>query len=323
MTSRISFILPGLVCLFLAGPFFFGQDRFNPLKGPYLGQTAVETPEIFLPGKISTGYDEGCSLFYRDALSFLWRTNRAGEFSLFLLEDREGRWQPPKTIKVFNDHSKVWDFTLDPSGDRIYFTSDRQAGTTGSNIWTIQLTGDEWQNPEMLDKSINSDWNDGYPSINRSGEIFFFRRDRENPSDCDIWSASSTADGFTEAARLPDPINTPFLEYDPFISPDGLFLIFVSNREGGVGKGDLYISFRNPGGEWSEPQNLGPEINSSEEDNRPSITTDGKYFFFTSQRIGVTKLPPGVPPARSMPGNGSLDIYWMKADFIGNMNQNR
>ncbi len=65
--------------------------------------------------------------------------------------------------------------------------------------------------------------------------------------------------------------------------------------------------------------NLGPRINSDAEEGHPSITLDGRYFFFTSNRVTNVHLPPGIPPAGSMPGGGSRDIYWMKADFIENL----
>jgi len=76
------------------------------------------------------------------------------------------------------------------------------------------------------------------------------------------------------------------------------------------------VSFRGDDGAWGPPRNLGPEVNSSAEENRPSVTLDGRYFFFTSNRASEVELPPGMPPARSMPGNGSRDIYWMTAGFL-------
>jgi hypothetical protein len=92
-------------------------------------------------------------------------------------------------------------------------------------------------------------------------------------------------------------------------------LIFALRRGGGFGEGDLYISFRTDGGDWSKPVNLGNQINSNAEENRPSVTLDGRHFFSSNNTVQV-KLPKGIPPASSMPGNGSRDIYWMTTDFI-------
>jgi Tol biopolymer transport system component len=293
------------------------QESFNPLRGPYMGQEAGDEPKIFLPGKISTGANEGCSFFYPGARSFLWRTIRNDESTLLLLEDRNGRWQPPRQVRFLEDDSLVWDFTLAPDGASVYFTSDRrQAGPELGNIWRARFESGEWRDPVLLGPEVNSDWNDSYPSVSRDGDLYFFRRDPLDPSDCDLYVARSGDAGLQPAVRLDPPVNSPSLEYDPFISPDGSYLIFSSRRLGGYGLGDLYISFWNDHDGWGEPINLGPEINSPAEENRPSITLDGRYFFFTSTRIERPELPPGVPPAGSMPGGGSRDIYWMKAHFI-------
>jgi hypothetical protein len=129
-------------------------------------------------------------------------------------------------------------------------------------------------------------------------------------------SAAPEGEGFRRARELEAPINSDSLDYDPLISADGRRLLFCSRRPGGYGEGDIYVSFRREDGSWDEPRNLGPEVNSPAEESRPSVTLDGRYFFFTSNRVAEVELPPGVPPARSMPGNGSRDIYWMTAGFM-------
>lgn len=111
-------------------------------------------------------------------------------------------------------------------------------------------------------------------------------------------------------------VNGESLDYDPFVAPDGTYLIFSSHRAGGYGESDLYISYKREGDGWNDPINLGPQVNSSAEENCPSVTLDGRYFFFTSNRNREANLLRGVPPATSMSGSGSRDIYWMKADPI-------
>ena len=63
-------------------------------------------------------------------------------------------------------------------------------------------------------------------------------------------------------------------------------MIFTSNRPGGYGFNDLYISVYNDNESWSDPINLGTIINSDFEDTYPLITFDGQYFFFTTQKSG-------------------------------------
>jgi hypothetical protein len=70
------------------------------------------------------------------------------------------------------------------------------------------------------------------------------------------------------------------------VHPDEDYILFNSNRAGGFGFNDVYVSFRNGSGEWAAPQNLGPDINTWFEDAHPVVTPDGRYFFFTTQRVG-------------------------------------
>jgi Tol biopolymer transport system component len=317
---RIAECLFFLAVLFATKVPVLAQESFNPLRGPYMGQRASGAPAIFLPGKISTGSNEGCSLFFSGARSFLWRTSSDGSNLLLLLEDKDGRWQPPRQVHIFDDHAGVWDFTLAPDGDWIYFTSDKESSKAArNNLWRVRLESGDFLKPEMLGLTVNSDWFDGYPSITREGDLYFFRRNPEELADCDLYVSYSENDRCKAAVRLGASVNTTSLEYDPFIAADGSYLIFSSDRPGGYGEGDLYISFLMEGKQWSEPVNLGPEINSAAEESRPSVTLDGQYFFFTSTRINEPTLPPGTPPARSMPGSGSRDIYWVTTDFVENL----
>jgi Tol biopolymer transport system component len=97
---------------------------------------------------------------------------------------------------------------------------------------------------------------------------------------------------------LDAPINTEHNEHDPFIAPDGSYLIFTSDRLGGFGSADLYICFRRNDDSWSQPKNMGPTINSNEYDYCAILSPDEKYFFFSSSRSG----------------NG--DVYWVDAKII-------
>ncbi len=87
-------------------------------------------------------------------------------------------------------------------------------------------------------------------------------------------------------------------EYDshPAISPDGKVLIFASDREGGIGGLDLYISKRNEDGSWASPENLGAEINTSEDEKSPFIATNGDLYF----------------SSRGYPGPGKYDLIKAK-----------
>ncbi len=85
----------------------------------------------------------------------------------------------------------------------------------------------------------------------------------------------------------------------PFIAPDDSYLIWDSERDGGYGRSDLYISFRQQDGSWGAAINMGDKINTALEDGFPNVTPDGKYLFFGRQ----------VSP-------GNSDIFWVDAQII-------
>jgi Tol biopolymer transport system component len=117
----------------------------------------------------------------------------------------------------------------------------------------------------------------------------------------DIWRSRFVNGKYTLPENL-EEINTEHYEDGPFIAPDESYLIFESERPGGIGGSiDLYISFRKDDGSWSVPVNMGETINSDKTDRWARVTPDGKYLFFGSNR------------------NGNMDIYWIDAKIISNL----
>ena len=93
------------------------------------------------------------------------------------------------------------------------------------------------------------------------------------------------------------------LNWCPFIAPGESYLIFSSNRKGGFGSGDLYISFKNKSGEWQEAINMGALINTDKQERFPGVSPDGKYLFFTRWH--------STPYYH--------DLYWIDARIIKNL----
>jgi hypothetical protein len=104
---------------------------------------------------------------------------------------------------------------------------------------------------------------------------------------------------FGQRVNLGPIVNSPYGDFDPFISPDGLSLYFDSTRPGGLGDGDIWVSTkqtseRNPEGYWGPPENLGVPVNSEHPEGWPSITADGLILAFSANVPG---------------GLGGLDIW--------------
>lgn len=99
---------------------------------------------------------------------------------------------------------------------------------------------------------------------------------------------------WSEPVNFGPVINTQFGEHNPFLTKDGMSLYFTSDRPGGFGSWDLYVSHRaTRDAAWSTPENLGAIVNSSSFDVAPYISRDGHWLYFASNRAG---------------GYGALDI---------------
>lgn len=300
------------VCLLLFASIFFcgcapSEQSPDPgsdvLSGPYLGQEPPGlTPRLFAPGIISTDEHEGSSGFDLESRHFVYQRIENGTLKTYEMERRDQRWSRPVPVP-FAHMMRNGDFVFAPDGKTLFFQSNipvegLESEGRISNIWTIKKTDSGWTEPSPLDSAINTQWLDSFASITKSGTLYFFSRKPGGVGLSDLYKSQRVEGGFSEAQNLGDNFNTAEHEWDPFIAPDESYLIFCSTKPGGFGRDDFYISFRYPDGSWSSPVNMGEEINSVESDNRPSVTPDGRYFFYTSAK------------------RGNRDIYWVDAGIL-------
>ena len=154
-----------------------------------------------------------------------------------------------------------------------------------------------WGQPVNLGPKINSSAAETEPSISANGLSLYFAdgmwfRSSPRPGglgQSDIWvvSRATTSDPWATPVNLGARVNTGAKEGGPTITGDGLILVFDSDRSGGSGGHDLWMTTRPSISEpWSPPVNLGPTVNSSSLDAEPSISADGLALFFMSDRTG-------------------------------------
>ena len=168
--------------------------------------------------------------------------------------------------------------TLDIEGDKKYYEDIYIA-----NWDSINKT---WGSAELVAGPINTDGHDACTSISPDGKaIFVYRNDTEGESrGGDIYFSKLSSSGkWGSPVTIGKPINTTFFEGGACISPDGSMLYFVSERpEGGYGHADIYVSKRKNRTEWDIPVNLGPEVNTTEDEGGIFLAPDGKTLFLSS-----------------------------------------
>lgn len=258
------------------------------------------TPKIFAPGIVSMKDQfEFGAVFSKDGNEFyysVWANDRA---ETRVMKFEEGKWTAPTPLLTHDVYSYNDPF-LSNDEQRLYFISDRPMNGTGQkkdyDIWYIERRKNGWSEPVNAGPNINSAKNEYYISFAKSGAMYFSSNVNEGstPDNYDIYKSEYINGAFQPPKKISHAINTLHYEADVFIDPDETYIIFATKRPDGLGSGDLFVSFRNPDGTWTDARPAGATINTDTDDFCPFVTGDGNYLFYASRG----------------------DIYWVSMEAI-------
>jgi Tol biopolymer transport system component len=249
---------------------------------------------MFAPGIVSTG-DVFASTFTPDGRTVVFTKFSPPRMALMTSTLHDGVWSTP-VVLPFSGRYRDLDPSFTPDGKRLYFSSWRPKDdatldtTNASDTWYVDKGGDGWGTPVRLSEPANSADVDMYPSVTRSGTLYFDSF-RSTPRRRLVYRAESRTDGsLAPPIALDATINADSGASNLFVDADERYVVFAAVRPEGAGGPDLYISSRQKDGTWTRPRNLGPTVNSNGTEFCPFVSRDGHYLFFT--RIS----PPGVSP---------------------------
>ena len=289
---------------------------------------ASDTPSVFAPGVVSDGFanrdiaisPDGNDLFYTIQWYF-------GLYSVILhAQKRNGQWSEPDTAWFsgrFNDLEPAFS----PDGSKLYFSSNRPLNSSDTakdyDIWYLQKKGAHWEGPFNPGASVNTDKDEFYPSLTKTGNLYFTRNNDDAGDDIFI---TELKDGkYSPAQPLPEAVNSKGDDFNAFIDPDEKFIIFSSyKRKDDLGRGDLYFALRKEG-IWQPAIHFDRGINSTTLDYSPFVSPDHKYFFFTSKRQSIKFPFPKAKSAKEIKkelnssGNAFEDIYIMSFKEVDEM----
>ena len=201
------------------------------------------------------------------------------------------------TLQLLKPSGKFKDLEpfLAPDGLKLYFASNRPLAYSSEtkedfDIWYVErsVTNGKWSEPKNIGESVNSEFNEFYPSVSSNGNLYFTSDRPEGKGKDDIYKSEWIAKTYATPTSLSASINTGGYEFNAYISPNEDFLIFSGyNREDGFGSGDLYVSLQHKNGDWSDSKNLGKKINSEKMDYCPFIDIKTNTLYFTSTRSGI------------------------------------
>jgi tetratricopeptide (TPR) repeat protein len=180
--------------------------------------------------------------------------------------------------EAFNDRFSNFNPVASGNGKVMAYTTKRRFQNV---VFVARRDGKDWGTPQNITLDLVVDGNCSTLSLSYSGdELYLFRDDVH---DGNIYSSRFIDGRWTPMQKLNANINTPSYETHAAESPDGKKLYFTSNRPGGIGDLDIYVSERTATGDWGIAANLGPIINTSFNENTPFLTADGSGLFFSSE----------------------------------------
>jgi outer membrane protein OmpA-like peptidoglycan-associated protein/tetratricopeptide (TPR) repeat protein len=198
-----------------------------------------------------------------------------------------------------NDYIPV----ITPDENILVFTSRREGSKGGKltrdleyfeDIYISYRINGNWTVPIPISDNINTEGHDAAVSISADGkELYFYGEDGN------ILRSTLSGTEWSKPELLPAPINTEYWDLSVSISTDGQLMFLSSTREGGYGGADLYVSKKLADGKWGPAENLGPKINTPEDEDFPFIHADGTTLYFSSN---------------GHPGLGGHDIF--KSEFV-------
>lgn len=174
------------------------------------------------------------------------------------------------------------DMAISPDGKEIYFTLQSHKKGKSFILYTHLASG-RWTKPEIA--FFSGEHNDLEPAFSPDGERLYFVSNRPTEfdsakSDFDIWYMVKTVEGWSEPINPGKPINTEGNEFYPSVSLNGN-LYFTAEKEKGIGKEDIYVSYRHDG-IFSEPKCLSDSINSPMYEFNAFIDPNESFIIFTS-----------------------------------------
>ncbi len=267
------------------------QPEFPVLTGPLMGQQPPgSVAEPFAPGVISREGWELEGVFAPGMKEFYFTLDRG----IYSGPDETGfrptvigfRQENNEWIK-FTEFLRIGEVTFSPDGSRMHMAKGYR-----------DRVGDDWSEYQRLGPMFDrKDWGIMRLSASEKGTYVF-----DDFKSNDVIRISTIKDGIRqEPVEMGTVVNAGKMTAHPFIAPDESYLIWDSEREGGFGESDLYISFRQEDGKWGPAINMGEEINSANDDFYASVTPDGRYILFN----------------RKMDDKGdNIDIYWIDAGII-------
>ncbi len=230
------------------------------------------------------------------------RLKQEAEFHLKIVAFAREQMQKPLEFKpkalpaIINRKDYIQEFpSLTADQEMLIFTAvpkNEIRKRTGEDIFVSYKENGEWGEPQSISPRINTQANEGTCAISADGKTLVFAscQGRRSVGSCDLYISEKIGDEWTEPVNLGSKVNSTEWDSQPSLSADGKTLYFVSDRNK-RSRNDIYVTYRNAQGEWSQAVPLPAPINTLRDEFSPFIHPNGKTLFFASDgHIGMGGL---------------------------------
>ncbi len=303
----------------------------QPFIGDYFGQNPPSlVPELFAAGIVSTGHHEHSTAIYSPDMRHLFHTIADNAQHVILYRHRQGENWSDLMVAPFSGRYSDDRPVFTPDGSRLYFESKRPLdGVPESEAWRwwySVLTETGWSNAQ-LDSTLSA-YKPSSLMFAANNDIYFSAVYDEGFGNADIYVVRSSNGHYQAPENLGSSINSAGLEDGPYLAPDGSYLLF--NAFGRTGPSGLYVSFRDADGGWLQAIALDSTVNNEGDERFVTVSPDGKFLFFNSQRNGypvpseIAVTMPELERRLTQPlGSSNLgDVYWVDIKILDESRNN-
>jgi len=303
--KRMSLLLAVSLCSFGATNklLVVEEKEHNRCRQHRFGHFSDWSRPVNLGSSINTQYSEFHMAISADEMSLFFSSDRPGGLGgndLWVAHrvSTEDDWEPAQNLgPTLNTSGGEACVALSPDEHRLFFCSNGRGGFGGFDIFVSfrKDTSDNfgWEEPVNLGEGVNSEFDDGdetfflNPQTGVLTLYFASNRPGGGIDDWDIYMSTEREDSTFNRAVLVPELSSPRRDAHPTITCDGLEIFLASNRPGSYGGIDLWVSMRRTTHDaWSTPVNLGPVVNTLDDERAPYLSADAQRLYFTSNRPG-------------------------------------
>ncbi len=254
----------------------------KPDRSPFsTDQVPNETPIPFKPDLTPSDKLIHKGTFSPDLQSYYYTLSDKGyqQFDTYVITRSGEQWTEPKPA-FFNSEFSDHGMSFSPDGKTLFFSSTRPSNledvTDTWHIWKSEKVEGKWEDPTFVDIPNMSNKLVSHPTVSQSGSLYFHS---SNPdySEMDLYQSQLINGKYSPAKKVLIEWDQSLGKCTPHVSPDESYLLFAAIGD----QLDLYVSFNDGKGNWTQTKKLSKTINQSGQGN-PYVTPDHKYLFFTA-----------------------------------------